>query len=343
VSSRIEKKIAVIGGGSGPPVLDKALIIAGYKSITNISAVTDFGGITQRRRIDSGGQEIALSDGFRTLLALIDPETLVDPKVRAALEPLYIRTQRTHLGYEIFSHMAPNLATQGFDEMQKWLERVTGKPLLGTVIPVTTQSAQIVFETKLGRIYRGENELDDKRTARDPVQKMHLEPDVESFSKASLAILEADAIYSCFGSLHGSVLVNFLVKNISESYQQSKGTRVHITNLVSSMNETHNFKPEDFVKTFKRYTGTKHPLDVLIVPNISRRQFENQFQKVARHYWAEHSYFLGWTEEQLNEARKKLGITILTHDAMTIVEAAPNHLVVRHNPLKLAETLRKVT
>lgn len=298
----------------------------------------DSGGITGRMRVDSAGQEIAYSDALRTLLSLIDPKTLNNKKVRELKDLLGKRNDRGQdLGYTIFSHFFDN-NKNGFENIQTKLEKLTDIRFKGQIIPITLKSTNIVFKTKLGRIYKGEHELDDKRMSKDRVTKMWLEPKVPAYKGAMAAVKGSDiVIFSC-GSLYGSVLCNLLPLGMKKALRESKAKKILITNLASTRNETHNFTPREFVQIFKKYTGLSKPIDIMVVPELTKEEFEKKYPQVAKRYASEHSFFLGWDSKELEKVRK-IGIKIITHQA-TIIE--PKHLTLRHHTGKLGEVLKSL-
>jgi len=331
------KKIVTIGGGSGTPVINQALLLSGVKRITSIVTVMDSGGITGRMRTDSQGQEIAYSDSLRTLLSLIPPHLQGSQKVKTLKTLLRSRNARSEdLGYTIFSHFYHQ--ENGFGEIKQILESLTGIHFLGEVIPVTLNSTHLAFETSQGIVYKGEHELDDKRMSADSVTKIWLEPQVKASPQALAAIKSADFIIFSCGSLHGSILVNLLPEGIKPALKTGKAKKIYMTNLVSSRNETHNFTPADFIRLFKKYTAIPKPIDILIVPELSRNQFESLYPEVAYRYSLEQSHFLGWEKETL-ATTKKLGVNVITHTATTI---DPILKRIRHDPKELSSTFQKI-
>lgn len=328
------KRIVTIGGGTGTPVVNEALLLAGAKYISSIVTTMDSGGITGRRRTDSRGQEVAFSDALRTLLSLVCQDDKKSPRFHALEKILRSRTETDQLGYSIFSHLFDKKF--GFAVLQKELENLTGIKFCGQIIPVTTTPSNISFETKSGAVFSGEHELDNHRMSKDVVKRIWLEPKVAAFPKALEAIKTADLIIFSLGSLHGSVLSNLLPTGVKEAYRKSKAIKVYVTNLASSRNETHEFQPADFISAFKKYSGLPHPLDVLVVPELTRRQFEEKYPRAHRNYDDEHSHFLGWEKETIKPTS---GVRLLTHQA-TVVD--PVHQRLRHDPKLLAKTFRKL-
>jgi len=327
--------IVTVGGGTGTPVVNEALLLAGVKYISSIVTTMDSGGITGRRRTDSHGEEVAFSDALRTLLSLVCTQDKKSSRYRALEKILRSRTETDQLGYSIFSHLFNKKF--GFAPLQKELENLIGMKFCGQIIPVTTQFTNISFETKSGAIFTGEHELDNHRMSKDMVKKIWLEPKVTAFPDAINAIKKADIIVFSLGSLYGSVLSNLLPQGIKEAYQKSHALTIYITNLASSRNETHEFEPDDFIKVFRKYSSLANPLDILIVPATSRGEFEKKYPRAVKNYDDEYSHFLGWEKNGLEE--KLSGVKLLFHNA-TLVD--PVHQRLRHDPKELAKTFRKL-
>lgn len=327
-------KIVTIGGGTGTAVVNEALLLAGAEYISSIVTTMDSGGLTGRRRTDSHGAEIAFSDAMRTLLSLVHPQDKKSLRYQSLEKILRSRTETDQLGYSIFSHLFDK--NTGFGHLQSELEHLTGIRFQGQIIPVTTQSTNISFQTQSGEIFHGEHELDNHRMSKDMVKKIWLEPKAAAFPLAIDALKTADLIIFALGSLHGSVLSNLLPTGIKEAYQKSKAVRVYVTNLASARNETHDFAPQDFINLFKKYSGLIHPLDILIVPRLTRSQFEKKYPKASKNYDNEHSHFLGWEKQAVKPTG---GVRLITHQA-TVVD--PVHQRLRHDPEKLATTFRQL-
>ena len=328
--------IVTVGGGSGTPVINEALLLAGVKNITSIVTVMDSGGITGRMRSDSKGEEVAYSDGLRTLLSLVDPKIRNSFKIKTLFELLRKRNAKNEdLGYTIFSHYFDK--DKGFGKIKAIFEQLTDLKFCGEVLPITTGSTNLVFETSTGQIFYGEHELDDKRMSADMVKNIWLDPQVAAYGPTLTAIRNADVIFFCCGSLHGSILANLLPGGVAEALRQSRAKKILLTNLASGRNETHDFTIPDFIRLFAKYSQNPRPLDLVIVPNISRGDFERKYPEVSARYRMEHSHFLGWEKTELARQATELGIQIKTHAATTI---DPKKFRLRHDPSKLSKTLK---
>jgi uncharacterized cofD-like protein len=239
------------------------------------------------------------------------------------------------LGQEIF-HRFFNTA-DGFSRIEDKM-RAFGIILKGHVLPSSTEPSNIVFLTKSGRTFIGEHLLDEQRMAKDIVLDMHLNPSVDVYAPAAEAIEKAKLIILSCGSLHGSVLSNFLPNGMKEALLRSNARVLLVTNLVSTLNETDGFKPGGFVELVEKYTNRR--LNGLIVPEMTRQQFESLYPNTARLYDLEHSHFLGWEDSELHAIENE-GIDIFVHKATSIVDAGNGFEVVRHDPAELAKTLRE--
>lgn len=311
-------KVVTIGGGTGSPIIIKALIKAGFKNITAICAAMDSGGKTGIIRSDERDRVIAVSDLLRNLLAMI-------PNNHMAFEEMLNFTdgRNRNLGYIIYYALLEKY-NNNFMAIQDHFERLLGTKFLGQAVPVSLDPTHIKFATVSGEFWSGEHELDRQAMSANNVIKMWIEPRVKATKEALNAIKNADFIIYTPGSLYGSILVNFLPLGVKQALKQSKAKKILITNLTSNRNQTHEFTPLSYLKVFQKYTGLKKPFDVLISPNINRQEFEKKYPQIAKAYAREHSYFLGWEEG---------------YDIWTVTDEF-NRL--RHDPIKLAKIFKRI-
>jgi len=333
----LKRKIVTIGGGTGTALVNEALLLTQRVDfIDSIVTPFDNGGETQRRRLDSYGQEIAYSDAIRILVSLIDPKTKSDPNVQVINRWFLHRDSRDKvLGREIVNTFFDKHA--GFSQIEKDLADL-GIKLNGQVLPSSTKFSHIVFTTTSGLTYKGENLLDEHKTSRDMVAKIELQPKVVAYKPAEKAIEEADIIFLSCGSLYGSLLCNFLPVGMKAAMRLTKAKIYLVTNLFTSRNETHGMTPLKLANIVKEYTGRQ--ITGLITPRMTRIEFEKAYPKTSYLYQVrENSYFLGWNEADLAEAK----VDIIRHEAVKIIEFPDeNKIIVRHDPEKLAETLTSI-
>jgi len=330
-------KIVTMGGGTGAPIIVQALLLAGYKNLFCIAASMDSGGKTGVIRSDERDQVIAISDLFRTLISLIE-STNHHKNVEAFTDLVsFTDGRQRNLGYTIYYALL-EMYHNDFIKAQKHLEKLLEIKFAGTVIPVTTDSSNICFETKNGTVFRGEHELDKQSMSKNTIIDLWLDPDVPATPQAINALETADFVIYCPGSLYGSVISNLLPIGIKEALGASKAHKILITNLVSNRNQTHHFTPEKYLKIFRKFTGLKKPFDTIISPNISQKAFEKRFPKVARAYALEHAHFLGWPKKDLKSIAGK-DIKVATS---AIISITPQLNRLRHDPRKLSRVLKKI-
>ena len=331
-------KIVTLGGGTGAPIVLRALTKAGFRYISAICAATDSGGKTGIIRSDERDQVIAISDLLRNLMALIPPKRGASNNVSTFLEWMeYIDGRNRNWGYMTYYALLEKFEND-FLQIQEEFEEVLNIKFAGTAIPVTSKPTTICFETKRNNIYRGEHELDFYAMSKDTVERVWIEPQVRATPEAMRAIKNATHIIFCPGSLYGSIVANFLPEGIKKALSKSTANKILISNLVSTRNETQGFTPMSYWSFFREHTKLKRPFDILVIPNLSRKAFENRYPKVAEYYAQEHSHFLGWSPKKWKKLKKK-GVNVKTCDLFSLT---PQYNRLRHDPDKLAEVLNKL-
>lgn len=329
--------IVTIGGGTGAPIILKALILAGFSDIKAISASTDSGGKTGIIRSDERDRVIAISDLLRSLLSLL-PDSARKNKSIDALYDLFAYTdgRNRNLGYTIYYALLEKYHGN-HQQAQKHIENLLGTNFYGQAIPVTSSPANIKFVTETNDLYQGEHELDRLSMSKNKVKDIWLEPKVTASDDAIQAIKNADFLILCPGSLYGSVLVNFLPTGIKEAYQQSNAKKILVTNLVSDRNQTHNFNLSKYIKIIQKYTHEKHPIHIVVAPDISTKKFNSTYPIVAKRYRLEHSYFIG--KDKYPKTDISLDTKIITSDIFSLTEKLNR---IRHDPQKLSVIFKKI-
>lgn len=277
-------RICTIGGGSGMPIINRALVRAGFRRISSIVTTFDSGGDTGRLRTDERGRILAFSDYWRSLLSLWK-----DEKQKEAWEEMlrYRDGRSRNFGNTFFQFMSEKCGS--LSKVDQFFSLLTNANILGEVIPVSVDPAEICFSTISGKTFRGEHNLDDLRMSFDKVTKIWLEPSVKANPEATKAIIDSDLIIICPGSMYGSVLINFLPQGISSAYIKSPAKKVLMTNIMSSACENHGFDQDDYTKTFKRYIKPWPGFDLIIMADMSCLQ-TSLLKKVLKMYQYEHSF-----------------------------------------------------
>ena len=314
-------KICTIGGGTGMPIINKALVEAGYEDIKSIVATFDNGGDTGRMRTDERGKILAFSDYWRSLISLWD-----NGKQKEIWEEmLQFRDGRNrNFGNMFFQFMAEKVGD--LSNVDNLFVNLTGANLKGEVVPVSLEPADICFLTISGKKYCGEHYLDDLRMSADKVDKVWLEPEVEANVKAVGAVLAANILIMCPGSMYGSVIINLLPKGMKQAYQKSKAKKVLMTNIMSVANENDSFSQCDYVAAFSKYLGVEKPFDLVIMTDFSKLD-QSLLKKVYKNYEWEHS-------APINDNQKKNDFMTIVADIAKVEET---NLRLRHSVTKLKQ------
>jgi uncharacterized cofD-like protein len=292
----------------------------------------DSGGKTGQLRSDERDRIIAVSDLLRNLLALISPQQNHLEQVAAFTNLAGFTDGRNrNLGYTIYYALLEKYSGD-FVQVQRQLEQLLGIRFQGRAIPVTLESANINFSTRLGSVYTGEHELDRQSMSTNSITKIWLDHQVKATPEAISAISRADYLIYSPGSIYGSIISNFLPQGIVAALKKSKAQKILVTNLVSNRNQTHRFSPLDYLHLFQKYTQLKEPFSVFICPDISETKFDHKYRQIASTYATEHSHFLGWTGKELQPLAKQK-INIVQADIFSITKELSR---IRHDPEKLA-------
>ncbi len=277
------KRICTIGGGSGMPIVNSALIRSGLSDIRSIVTTFDSGGDTGRMRTDERGRILAFSDYWRSLISLWD-----DGKQKELWqEMLRFRDGRNrNFGNIFFQFMAEKVGD--LSGVDKLFSELIGIKIKGEVIPVALEPAEVCFITSSGKKYCGENYLDELRMSRDEVKKVWLEPEIKVNNEVINALTSSEIIIICPGSMYGSVITNLLPKGVLEAYNQSKAKKVLMTNITSVANENNDYNQNDYVAKFKEYLNTDHPFDVVLMPDLTKLDQE-LLKKALQNYALENS------------------------------------------------------
>jgi len=331
-------KIVVIGGGSGSTTILRSLLPLKHKSLTVITTATDSGGRSGWVRTDERDHVISIGDLFNNLTALIAPDQLPLPHIQAFISLTnFTDGRRRNLGYTIYYGLLEKY--QGnHQKTQSHIAQLLNINFQGQVVPVTTQVTSLCFETKLGNQYTGEAMLDYYQMSQDMVKKIWISPQVPANPDAIHAIKQANHIIFAPGSLYGSLLVNILPTGIQSALKKSAASKIILTNLVSDRNQTHHFTPLKYWQAFRKYTKHPKPFDIMIAPNIDTTSFNQQHPQIAQAYQAEHSHFLGWSDDQFQKIRDH-NVTVITTDIATITHDLNR---IRHDPKKLSSLWSKL-
>lgn len=318
-------RVCTIGGGSGMPIVNMALVRAGFSGIKSIVTTFDNGGDTGRTRTDERGEVLAFSDYWRSLISLWEDGT----QKKIWEEMLRYRDGRDrNFGNAFFRFMSEKCGD--LSKVDSLFAALVKADLKGEVIPVSLSPSNIAFETISGRKYTGEKYLDDLRMSVDRIKKVWLTPSIKANDEAVEALVNSDCIVVSTGSIYGSIISNFLPKGMVEAYRKSKAEKILITNLVSIAIETNKLDMFEYLKIFEQYLGKGRLFDQIIMPDFSKIKKET-LDKIIYNYEVEHSYLFDNTNYD-----PKIGLVC---DIVSIDRA---NMRLRHNEKKLSELFLKI-
>lgn len=276
-------KICTVGGGTGMPVVNRALMKAGFENINSIVTTFDSGGDTGRIRTDERGQVLAFSDYWRSLISLWN-----DGKQKAIWEEMlrYRDGRGRNFGNTFFQFLSEKEGNLG--EVDELFAKLTGADLKGDVIPVSLGLSNVCLKTISEKEYKGENFVDDMRMSDDRIVKIWLDPQVKANPKAMKVMKEADVIIVCPGTTYGSVLPNFLPTGMRETFNQSRAKKILMVNILATANEIKDVSQKGYVNIFKNYLGDKVVFDLVLMADLSKLN-KKILKKAISFYKLEHS------------------------------------------------------
>ncbi len=274
-------RICTIGGGTGMPIVNEALVMAGFRDIKSIVSTFDSGGDTGRLRTDERGQILANSDYWRSLISLWND----GEQKRVWEEMLRYRDGRSrNFGNTFFQFMSEKV--DGLSNVSELFKKLTLANISGEVIPVSLSPAEICFECLSGKKYKGERYLDELRMSKDWVQKIWLEPKIKANPIALEALEKSEVIIICPGSVQGSLLTNFLADGMSEALAKSRAKKMLIVNIMASGNEGKIENQNDYLALFEKYM--KCNFDLVLMADMNSLE-EKKLNRVLEYYEMENS------------------------------------------------------
>ena len=252
------RRAVAIGGGTGLPIVLRALVDLGFET-TAIVTMADDGGSSGLLRRELG--MLPPGDARNCLVALSDPDSLT-----ARLFQYRFPHGEGLAGHALGNLMIAALAdlTGGFPEAIEASERLLGAR--GRVLPSTLEDVILHAEDRLGRPVSGQANI---AASEEAVANVVLEPESPAAYRPALdAIAEADVIVVGPGSLFTSVIPNFLVANVADAVRTSHGRRVYVCNVANQRGETCGLDAADHVRALVEH-GLDDALDVVLVRETS--------------------------------------------------------------------------
>ncbi len=242
-----DKKIVVIGGGTGLSTILKGLKLHTH-NITAVVTVADDGGSSGALRGELGMLPPGDVRNCISALAEIDGETAEILNFRFKEGSLKGHT----LGNIILA--AFNEMSASFDEAVRRFSAVAG--VIGAVYPVTNESVQLAARLKNGDIIEGESHIGFHRSGPGSgIEHVFLKPEKPKAVKGVInAIKEADAVVLGPGSLYTSIIPNLLVDGVAEAVKESNAIKIYVCNIMSQAGETEGYTVSDHLEAIEKHS-----------------------------------------------------------------------------------------
>lgn len=308
-----KKKVTVIGGGTGMPVLLRGL--KHYPiDLAAIVTVADDGGSSGRIRTE---MSMPAPGDIRNVIAAL-------AEVEPMMEQLF--QHRFTNGEGLTGHSMGNLflaamtaVTGDFYTGIKEIARVF--KVKGKIYPIANQSVFLNAEMLDGEIIVGESKIP---AANKKIKRVFIEPKtVTPLPEAITAVKESDLIVISPGSLYTSTLPNLVVPELANALREAKGKVVYVCNVMTEAGETTGYTAADHAQAIIEHTGVGC-LDKIIVHN---REIT---PTVQAKYAEENAEPVKYDLERLDS----LGLEIIESD---IIDEQQQYL--RHDNKKVAEIL----
>lgn len=248
----MNKKLVVLGGGTGQSVLLKGLKQFPF-DITAVVSVCDDGKSTGKIREEFNIP--AVGDIRRVLIALAETEDIVEKLVN----------YRFCSKGDFDGHTVGNLILAALTDIGGNLS--SGIKLIsdilnmkGEVLPLTDECVTLMGEMEDGEVIEGEHHI---TLSPKKIKKVFYKEKAKANKEVLEKIKESDAIILSMGSLYTSIIPNLLCKDVVKAIDNSNAKIIYVCNVVTQPGETDNFKASDHVKLLNKYLG-KRKVDILI-------------------------------------------------------------------------------
>ncbi len=244
--ARTQRKIAVIGGGTGSFTLLSSLK-EHTSQIAALVNMADDGGSTGVLRDELGA--LPPGDVRQCLVALSNT-----PKVRDLFN---YRFEEGSLKGHAFGNLFLTALEKMTGDFAAGVE-VASEVLSvkGTVAPITLSNVKLVMTRRDGTEVHGEFEIghfdfDGERP------EFRLEPSAEPNPQAIRAIETADIVVVAPGNLYGSLAPALIVPGVGDALRRSKAFKMYVCNLMTKPGQTDGFDVSDYADEIERLAGGK--------------------------------------------------------------------------------------
>lgn len=249
---RRNKKIVVIGGGTGTYQVLVGLKSFPHLELSAVITMSDSGGSSGVLRREFG--MLPPGDVRRALLALSNL-----PLSQKTLERLF--DFRFENGEHLKGHSIGNLLLAALTQITGKADKAIAEAgrilaVSGKVLPVTLKKTHLCAVLEDGTRIFGETNIDIREKKPDvPIKKVYLTPAAGIYKEAEEAICHATLVVIGPGDLYTSIIPNLLVRGVNEAICECHGSVAVVVNLMTKHGETDGFTASRFVEEIKKYLG----------------------------------------------------------------------------------------
>ena len=251
----INKKVVVLGGGTGLSTLLKGLKLFPL-DITAVVSVSDDGKSTGRLREEF--HTIAVGDIRRVLVSLSETEPLIED----------LMNYRFHTTSDLDGHTVGNLILTALSNitgnMSDGIESLSKVfNLKGKVLPLTEDNVCLSAEMKDGSIIHGEHNI---TFANKEIKRVFYKEKSNTNPLVLEEVKNADLIILSMGSLFTSVIPDLINDDIKVALEESNAKIMYVCNMMTQPGETDNFTVSDHINALNEYLGNRK-VEVILVNN----------------------------------------------------------------------------
>lgn len=316
-----------VGGGTG-----SYTVLSGLKNIPDVSltalvSMSDDGGSTGVLRDELG--VLPPGDVRQCLVALSEHSDIVRELMN------YRFNEGTLKGYSfgnIFLAALEKVTGDFIEGVEVASEILKVK---GSVIPVTSNKAELVITLLNEKVLEGERKIQDANIQDIGIKNIFYKNDVELNIHAREAILKADYIILGPGNYYCSIVPNLIVNGFKEAIMESKAKIILPINLTNKLGHTTGWKVSSYVNQFEKYIGKL--VDYILVNNE-----EPSLEQIERYKLEEGDGVLISDDFKDSRVIRDALLSKVIHKPIT-EDGSPNlRGFIRHDSDKLANCIKNI-
>jgi uncharacterized cofD-like protein len=151
----------------------------------------------------------------------------------------------------------------------------------GSVVPVTTESVQLVASYADGTSVTGEHRIDEPPVdhVEQAITELTVTPVASLHPKAEAAILDADLVILGPGDLYTSILANCVIIGMADALRHTPAKLLYVSNLMTKRGQTTGMGVREHVAELARYTSRMPDLVIVNTGEIDAELADRYVQE----------------------------------------------------------------